>query len=55
MVYIIIEENLIVYFGLCLIRQFVQREKSGLKLKVVLKCSDIYVENIGVCQCPGLK
>ncbi len=37
-----------VYSGPCILRLLLQQQHFGLKLEVVLKSRDIYVENIGI-------
>ena len=41
------------YSGPCILRPHVQPEEYGLKLKVVLKWRDIYIENITVVLLDG--
>ncbi len=41
------------YRGPCILRPPVQEEKYGLKLEVVLKWKDIYIENITVVLLDG--
>ena len=36
------------YSGPCILRPPLQPEKNGLKLEVVLKWRNIYIENIGI-------